>query len=455
MESCQKKFWLDKPSNLWSRSKIIPSSNTCLGEQMNTVTRLTLCIFVISLIMTTPRASFMFLVISSLFIIILYLIQKKTMSRENYKCAERIAPNSAPILHKVKKTYSLNQPTYNRFCNDEVAQDLSSSYMSQNQRLAGQANPKTLINPIIAPPIADMDHWRDNSLVNHSAINTASHYDSYLSGYKVSDNSNKSIYISPVNPPPMRNSIILNDRETYNSGNIEMPYEINPNKSGWVNTSCGYNPDQIKYNLPSNINAGNCDKSSELSKHNKNVFTQNIQPDIYTRSNIIEPINSNAGISYTQQFRPTTSSRNNGDGLTYTEHDPRVYKDTKIKTLDMGITESSVYDPRHSGHGTSYRGYNEKMTGQPRFYYDDINSVRMPNYITRSNIDHAIYADTYGPLNSQNKNGSKHTKNIRALAQDKFLRDSLQQRTELQERLMRKRNGELWQMRKYPSHTMG
>ena len=116
----------------------------------------------------------------------------------------------------------------------------------------------------------------------------------------------------------------------------------------------------------------------------------------------------------------------------------------------MGITEADVYDPRFYGYGTSYRSYTDEMTGQPRFYYDDINSIRMPNYVSRSNIDFANYADTYGPLNNSNQYGNSNNSQIRDLAQNSFLNSSLQQRTELQERLMRKRNNEMWQLRKYP-----
>ena len=41
----------------------------------------------------------------------------------------------------------------------------------------------------------------------------------------------------------------------------------------------------------------------------------------------------------------------------------------------------------------------------------------MPNYISRSNIDFATYADTYGSLADSNRNGNIHTKNIRRTAQ--------------------------------------
>jgi len=189
---------------------------------------------------------------------------------------------------------------------------------------------------------------------------------------------------------------------------------------------------------------------------NKNIFMQNIQPDIYQESEIIEPINSNIGISFTQQFQPTTCSRKDDKGLTFTEHDPRIYNPPKKPVeLSNNITEANVYDPRFSGYGTSYRAYNDTNVGQTRFFYDDIDAVRMPNYITRSNIDFARYADKYGPLENSNKTGNQFNSNIRALAQNTFLECSLQQRTELQQRLMRKRNNELWQLRKFPMTTSG
>jgi hypothetical protein len=227
---------------------------------------------------------------------------------------------------------------------------------------------------------------------------------------------------------------------------------IKHNQNGWVNTACGYNPSQLSVNLPTNLLAGNCEKQPIMKNYNKNLFTQNIQPDIYSVNEIIEPINSNIGISYTQQLNPLTSSRSDGKGLTFTEHDPRLTSPNKLVPEKYGVTESSIYDPRFTGYGTSYRSYTDDLLGQTKFYYDDIDSIRMPNYITRSNIDHLPFADTYGPLNETNKSGNIYTNDIRALTQEAFLRNSLQHRTELQERLLRKRNNELWELRKFPQN---
>jgi hypothetical protein len=228
---------------------------------------------------------------------------------------------------------------------------------------------------------------------------------------------------------------------------------VSPNEPGWVNTSCGYNPKQIKEsNLPSNIAAGNCERDEAMKMYNKNLFTQTIQPDVYTVSEVIEPINANMGISFTQQFEPVSSYIDENEHITYTEHDPRLYKKPEM-VYDSSVTEDNVYDPRFSGYGTSYRAYTDHNVGQTRFYYDDINSVKMPNYIVRSNIDHLKDADSYGTLSDSNMFGNENTNNIRAIAQDSFLQASLEHRNDMMERLMRKRNGEMWQLRKYPKIT--
>jgi hypothetical protein len=483
--------------------------------------------------------------------------------------------NTNSLTRNVNGSSTIPRPPHTLFCNDETLLTPNDpNYISLNQRLAGPANPKTLIAPVVTPPLAALEYWRANNLINHSHINSESQYDTYLSGYQVSnccdridaclepvddsfdsfgsfgtviegfDNEPSYMGISdqqrpaapkcnplqqtkrPIKSPqpttskpfeytvgrrnqgvnsfdgdfterysaiketnssdgyegftckegsdardPLVNQHlqhlqpIRSPQPTTTSGNLgrenfeysKHDEKVLPEESGWVNTMCGYDPRQIeKSNLPSNLASGNCERDEAMKRYNKNLFTQTIQPDVYTVNEVIEPINSNIGISFTQQFEPVTCKRDERGALTYTEHDPRVYEPKMVpNTPDMSVTEADIYDPRFTGYGTSYRAYTDKNTGQTRFYYDDINAIRMPNYIVRSNIDFTDYADTYGPLHDSNKFGNKYNSNIRALAQDTFLRASLQQRDDLMERLMRKRNSELWETRKYPMRTFG
>lgn len=560
MLSCKKKFWIENPFDLFCSINIIPLKSMSLEEQMNCFSRFVIILFFLMLIFTPNSiTSFIFLFISLLFIIILYYIKKRTMDnyKENYQNSLQIERTHndpkynkryQPKLRELSVTTkdldnSVLKQKNNVTCllNKEILLSPNQNFVSPNQRITGPPNPKTLIQPIITTPLADLDGWKANNLINHSHINTQSKWDTYLSGYDVTTLCGSNEFIVPyqktikksldtiiedVEFPVQSNEIPYgknhNSRfsavreknvtegyqgpvigkegsptgtntfqipihlqhvtpnnpktvstETSFTEKLEYPYLVKDkqyydkkkstnqikvcNDFGLVNTECGYNPKQVtKSNLPSNLATGYCERDEVMKDYNKNLFTQNIQPDIYSRSEIIEPINSNIGISFTQQFGPKTCSVKDGKGLTCIQHDSNIFHpEAESYELNTMLTEADVYDPRFYGYGTSYRSYTDKKTGQPRFYYDDVNAIRMPNYLVRSNIDFAKYADSYGPLHNNNKHGNKHHSNIRDLANDTFLQSSLQHRTELQERLMSKRNNELWQLRKYPIRTFG
>jgi len=436
-----------------------------------------------------------------------------------------------------------------------------------NQKLAGfRGNPKTLISPIVAPLSHDLDYWKDNNLIVHSAINSRGvQEDMYLSGYAestccdylpsgteysppvgrskigfiggpfeqrremeeggregycpaynrndqrpivspvpseprvfvptmpvknvqenyVQENYVKEKYcpaynrndqrpiVSPVPSEPrvfvptipVKENYTPQSRETRERFNTTIPLSDVPNGSpvfvtenepGWVNTASGYNPEQLfSANLPTNLPAGKCQQNPRLAQFNKNLFTQTVTPGVYTTSQITENPISNLGISFQQQFEPTTCVRNE-NGLFYTQHDPRIIQPSLEQEGYVDEDQpkyDTVYDPRFSGYGTSYRSYIDPVTGQPRFYYDDVDSIRMPNYITRSKIDTFSFADTYGPAKEGEEFGNDNTPYIRALAQDKWLRDSLEFRNDLSERRMRKVNAEAWQRRSAPIYT--
>jgi hypothetical protein len=222
---------------------------------------------------------------------------------------------------------------------------------------------------------------------------------------------------------------------------------------GDVLTIAGYNPNNLKYNLPANAAFGECEKQKVYDEYNKNIYTQTIQPGYLSRSQIIEPISSNIGISFDQQFLPTELKRE-GNDLVYQEYDPRQFKAKPFPVNNDVVSQDNVYDPRYTGNGTSYRTYVDRLTGQPRFYYDDVDAIRRPNYLTRNKLDTFDFGETYGPMKSQGEMINDND-DIRQKAQEKFLNDSLLFRTGLQESLMRKRNNEMWEVRKFPKSRAG
>lgn len=374
-------------------------------------------------------------------------------------------------------------------------------FVSKNQKLTGNTvNPKTLISPVVVQKPYDLDYWKANNLVNFSQINQETNIDLYNSGYHVSTNCppqlNNYVLPIPTGNTPQQNQVIQNVakannnviQENYDNNNITeikiptgglkatvgdtdfvYPFVkttpgttvILPGGNGEVNAGCGYNPEQhFSSDLPANLPSGNAQRDPRMKQYNQNLFTQTIQPGITTRNEINEPINSNIGISFTQQFPPVTCNNDpiSGD-IHYTEHDPRIMDTSMFSKqpplVETNATEANIYDPRFTSYGTSYRSYSDQNIGQTRFYYDDVNAIRMPNYIVRSNIDRENFADNYGPIPEGDEFGNKDNSIIRGLANSAFVDNSLEFRNDLQERLMRKANARAWQQRKAPIKTSG
>ena len=467
MLKCKKKIWLENISELFCSSDIIPIKGTKLESQINALTRLLLVLFVI-LILCDFKNSVLLLILSLLFIIILYYIQRNTM--EQYKAenfCQQISLQQPKYPYKKITHTNVNPNQFknlnkNIYCGPpKILEFNNPNYISSNQRLVGPPNPKTFIPPVIVPPSTDLDYWKTNNLVSNSYVNNKNQIDVYKSGYQVStccgDVSDK--YLVPVknqNPKiTTLQSAVENDKE-----NFELPYiksRVLPEQPGEINISCGYNPKQLETAaIPANYPTGHCEQDPVFKNYNKNLYTQTIQPGVYSRSEVNEPINSNIGISFTQQLPPLTCKTTPDGGVLYVENDPRLIEpviESNGNCYEETINESNIYDPRHTGYGTSYRAYTDDLTGQTRFYYDDIDSIKMPNYITRSNIDFAPYADSYGPQKQGDEFGNKYNSEIRALANDSFLRSTIQQRTSLQESLLRKYNARNTQLRQAPIRT--
>jgi hypothetical protein len=370
------------------------------------------------------------------------------------------------------------------FCDDQVSvEDVqSTNKLSLNQRLAVKnvldAHPATKVRPVIPPPAYDLDSWKQNDTATISIINKAPvHEEVFQSGYvessKYPEKYTHDQIVAPrpvvtttpiptlpvsvtenwqdirsdpklVAPRPVVTTtpiptLPVNSADVVEGYNGPQEYESVQTYPGMINESCGYDKTNVNYNLPSNIPFGNCYRTTNSVDYNKNIFTQTITPGNYSINEIAEPINANIGISFTQQFEPTTK-RSNAYGTMYTGHDYKIVGDNGPEEEKEDYPNyDNVYDPRFYGYGTSYRSYLEPMTGQTRFIYDDVNSVRMQNYITRSKIDHL------------NVDREVVERDPRVIANNSWLDNSVNFRDDLQQRLTRKINAQHWQKRLFPN----
>ena len=440
--------WFQGFSNLFCSKNLLPLSNMTLEEQINAITRMVLIIFVIILLFDV-KCSTVFLTVSLLFIILLYYLQRNMIDKIKSEPFEtqttptgvpRVIPKGGPLeipnSPRVAKKeeddpednsknpryqpppkakvnyiythydYELKTKEKSMFCDDQV--DMFDR-VAMNQKLAGKPNPKTLIQPVSVPPVFDPSWRATNMTVDFKgANNREGALDLYQSGYVSIDD------------------IGQDQVESYHSNNSS--YRIRNRQT----------------DMASAFGEGN-----DNSFHKRNMNTQTIQPGVYFENDMLEPISTNMGITETKKYKqPVKNQTDNGD-VYYNEYN----NDAKFNRVSRdGVGPEDIYDPRFTGYGTSYRSYFDEFIGQPKFYYDDVNAMRMPNYLVRSKIDHLGFADQYGPMNDdyQATNDS-----MREMVNQSFLDNSLGFRNDLQERLMRKRNAEMAYIRQFPKRTSG
>jgi len=477
------KFWIYDVTQLFSSFDLLPNPEDSLAAKLNSITRLT--IFICAIIAVyKPIIAFSTLVTVMAITTSVFSASKQPIT-ENFQevkfdeqTNDRGDSHYMSLLEFMKEYRTSGYPsnpsgdlykggfstTQKRFCNDEVSLNYGPDYFSMNQSLAGGPSMKTTIPPIVVAPSHDLSIWKENDFVIHSNINRETNFDYSRAGYNDGLLPTK---CSTCTLPAVRAEQGLTT--CYCDKKINLP-DINKKSREEITKSSTEQrlPELIREMRRNNISESEIQnmldaKESKAEKkrtrsveyfespRTDNIITQTLQPGVYQKSHVAEPIQSNIGISYTQEFVPTeidsTSNR-----IKYTQQNPNnliITPTFREEVIDQSI--ENIYDPRFNGYGTSYRSYVDKLTGRPQFYYDDIDSITMPNYITRSNVDTFPWANTYGPDKIMNSDTNNE---YRQLANNAFHDSAIQFRTELQERLMRKRNAELWQRRVAPITTM-
>jgi len=391
-------------------------------------------------------------------------------------------------------------------------QPLANSVLDpKTETLVPAVNPKTLKQPVIVAPSAAWDYWMKDTAGRPSQINATTSVDFYNSGYVTSGcgscgradcdttactsdgvrmvfgGQGESVVKNPVysevvgqpsvpgggvtplqeNFVPVNTTVPFPDQRPSDNqpqiplqnapqnSNVYLPARTYP---GDVNDSMGYDPDLLEVGLPVNQAVGACARNPVFSEYNENLHTQTISPGtskgggVYYQTETLDAINGNMGISYTQQFNPVVCT-GDADGTTFTTLDPRLpfpVQPTENPCMDNSIVDlADITDPRFTGAGTSYRAYVDKMTGRVRYYYDDIDAHKRPNYITRNELDSFSWGQTTGPMRNSELQERLNLR-TREYAEQQFTDSTIARRTELQERWMRKINNGAWQQRQAP-----
>lgn len=287
-----------------------------------------------------------------------------------------------------------NKLTTDEFCNDKrIIPDDPCEYVSENQRLVGPPNPKTMlpIMDVTKNKSHDLADWKSSDFTVHSMINDeVPVFDTYTSGYG---------------------------------------------------------------------NGGICRKCArrDCACIMMSAADRTVNPSNYAHTSIV---------GMAPAMAPPAVAPANTTSLSEIG---TVVSDELEEVVDIQQSMDNIFDPRFSGYGPTDRCYIDPRTGQQKFVYDDINAIKMPNYISRNAIDIYPWAPRYGSgydgrddeidvvsgkktmiSTLEEASMNKGLLDIRKNAIDAFTRSTGEARQELQTRLMSKRNGEMWQRRIAP-----
>lgn len=498
MSRCNSSFWLTSMGDLFCSLQILPTTHMTTEQKFNALTRLVLILFLIVWCVDF-RLALIFLFLSLIIIIILYYLQRTPMSntQENFTNSYNLeyvqTPQSMLPPENFKnrqpepvEEFVLYSPQQNAFCNNGQSQNAFpecvvpkddsqaelDQYIQYNDLLRDDPvtikNRPKFVDILYQPAIFSTEAWAQNDFTYLPGINRESLYDHAASGYAFDKDKEGFITCKMDCDKEVKEGFKFIPTESYHPKFNQSYQEIKNNKppndceeikKGLptnIDTTMGYYPKQMEeYNLPVNLDMGPESKQDAYKAYNKNMFTSSIQPSVITNSEIIDPsaFSANMGISYTQPLATVSHEMNPNGQLQYTVLDPNLKKQlkenysTKRDDMNKAPNKFNVFDPRFSGYGTQYRSYLDPLTGQPRFFYDDVNAVKLNTYVTRNNVDFT----NYGP--GMSEYGEMNGGTMRKKVTDTFTYNTIARRTDLQERLMRKNNMVAWQNKMYPKYT--
>ena len=132
--------------------------------------------------------------------------------------------------------------------------------------------------------------------------------------------------------------------------------------------------------------------------------------------------------------------------------DPKINKPPENKPQMSGsVDQSEIYDSRLTSYGSDKRAYIEPITGQVRWYYDDVNAQNN-YYVTRNKLDFMDFGQGAGPMKNQHRSLDE----MKKMAQSSFIENTNNQRQNLEQSFMQEYNTKIgWQRRQAPINQYG
>lgn len=480
--------WIENPLSLFESTEIYPTIKMNRDQRTNSVTRLVLLVFIV-LYYLKYKYSTVFLLLSLLIILILYFINikeyysdikmdapinyKKPLVGQNTKAQQKMSlqPLVAPRSHD-REVWSFPSYRHSAVNHNNSMYELSEEYVPVDQpEDYAEYDPRLKKYTEFAfDKVSDMCSGRNDpsQIAPSSASQAQPQQQSFQSA-------------SPALTTNINNVLNTPVRENFASQAYNPQFD---NRSQF--SSASVQPSQQPQQNPPQTSQLFPDGSMLLPKtttsiyapdedmnRNRFKYMENIQPSSYTYSDVSYPINSNLGISYTPQTPPLVIDQVAMSDASYPlfhRIDPQLVRDGNIPAERLQelprrtnwsakysgmeaapgtVNFEDIYDPRFNGYGDPYRSYGDVNLGQIQYSYSDIDRYRYPNFVTRSKVD---FINFQTPMDQELPEYTRNVglDDIRKEVESQYTADSLYFREDIQERLMRKRNRELWQLRAMP-----
>ena len=505
MSCCDKEeFWIKNPTNLFCSLNPFVHTDKYSPKHLNSVSRLILYISLI-LYFINYKYWYIFLLLSLLFVILLYWFTNNKLEMEEYY---------GPLHEQREKKSNMNIDT-----NSGIQY-----YTPKSGR-----NMRADIPPVIPPRSLDSEYWGKTSNVN-TMTNFITTNDLTQNHIPYSDMAGKSTSLGvpivyqpmpptnypiyyPVMPQPLvhhiphehqghhipqthQSEFSLVDENPLEVININLyqeseikPTEKKPDEMTSHESKDAYNKivenENKKEKFMYTTNTQDLFTKSPVHTYpndyfnqpDKRLYLQDIQPNVYGYVMDQQPINSNVGISYSPQNPPMVADQVGQNGMNkplYSRIDPQLVRtDGTISQQALNPTRTEwsaeynnftappgsinfedIYDPRFTSYGDPYRGYSDVNLGQVQYYYSDVDAYRMPNFVTRSNVDFMEYKTPQGQIWPEYQRTAA-IDDVRSHVESQYTMDEISHREDLMSLQMSKANRIAWAQRFAPLRQRG
>jgi hypothetical protein len=372
----------------------------------------------------------------------------------------------------------------------------------------GPPNPKTMLPPVVAPPIygeawrSALNQQRKSSRIGYDGDLT--HFLEHMSAHNTDMVDNlPDIQPAPhTNNPDDRDGLVEAYRRRLNNAPIQYqeqqeiihpplveqyhPSAPMPYNERMGDLQLGDAPYEQNYpvsydesqpvralDLPNSLQVDGTDNRFLANEYYPHRSTIQPTQSIYEQ-HVSYPINDNIGISMTPEYHEEKNELGYSDVEHYHHNmvNPQLIRNDvsynragEMPTRDVWSAKHSpyeappstipiedIYDPRLTGYGDTNRSYEDLVAGQVRYYYRNVDAYKQPNYILRSKTDHLDYHAPNGEVMPIYDRVPPSLDEARQIAEDDFLANSMYHREDMMARLSTKMNARDYQLRMAPLH---